>query len=683
MRMAACCSEPGSVASDESIARLQVVWRNQTTLATSVTTLGSVPRVCTTRHSCRQASESQCLQNAVIRTGYFILGMRRSCGYCEPMRQQKKQSRSARVQDTSRPTDVSEPKPTTESIKIIRIAVDDQTHPRAKLNQAVVAEYSEAMRNGDVFPPIDIFCKGTSIYLADGRHRIEAARRLARTTILAEVHSGDHRDAILFALAANTTHGVRRSNADKRKAVRIVLADPEWRTWSANEIAKRCNVSWGTVRSVWAEVRKEFGLPAFEDTLERKVRRGGSEFTQKKRRGRREKPKDPFVDAIAAMLNLSRTARAALAASSDNKLEGRLHRVAGEIQKLLGSATEATCRMTDALNMPLNVYVRPRSDGIKETPEFKKKGLCNYAVNVGMACGHQCAYCSSPALRFRSPLYGELSISAYDRGYAVIDPKTPERILKAIPDLTAEHVIQMCTMDDAWSPEARRFNVGRKCLEILLKETPAQVRILTKSAEVVKDFGVAKGFEARVMVGLSTGIPPSREDVAVAVEPNASPVRARLKALRKARDMGLRTYGMLCPCLPVVSSEEAALETLFDEVLGCGVEDIWLEPLNSRGKGLHHTVEALRTARLTTEADAVDAIRSGVGWSSFATHVIQNAIRVATQKGVLDKLHVLLYPDRLTPPDRETLEKCKRGIVWLGKDPEATTADEEPSRVHC
>jgi hypothetical protein len=42
------------------------------------------------------------------------------------------------------------------------------------LNQETVHEYAEAMRGGDIFPPIIIFFDGTDHWLAEGFHRVEA-----------------------------------------------------------------------------------------------------------------------------------------------------------------------------------------------------------------------------------------------------------------------------------------------------------------------------------------------------------------------------------------------------------------------------------------------------------------------------------------------------------------------------
>lgn len=51
------------------------------------------------------------------------------------------------------------------------------------------------------------------------------------------------RDVILHSIEANADHGVRRSIADRRRAITMVLQDPKWTAWSNSEIAQRCAVN--------------------------------------------------------------------------------------------------------------------------------------------------------------------------------------------------------------------------------------------------------------------------------------------------------------------------------------------------------------------------------------------------------------------------------------------------------
>ena len=115
---------------------------------------------------------------------------------------------------------------------------------------------------------------------------------------------------------------------------------------------------------------------------------------------------------------------------------------------------------------------------------------------------------------------------------------------------TRRGLVQICTTVDAWSPEAQELHLGRRCLEAILAEPGWTVRILTKNAAVVEDFDLIKKHRDRVLVGLSLTGTPDKEAVLSVVEPHAFPISERMAALKKAHKLGLRTYGMLCPCCP-------------------------------------------------------------------------------------------------------------------------------------
>jgi hypothetical protein len=93
------------------------------------------------------------------------------------------------------------------------------------------------------FPAIVLFGDGQRHWLADGFHRVLAAREAGLTEFPAEVRPGSERDALLCSIAANAGPGLPRSNADKRKAVSLLLADPEWGRWSDGAIARHCQVT--------------------------------------------------------------------------------------------------------------------------------------------------------------------------------------------------------------------------------------------------------------------------------------------------------------------------------------------------------------------------------------------------------------------------------------------------------
>jgi hypothetical protein len=146
-------------------------------------------------------------------------------------------------------------------IKVSMVHTDGGTQARAGLHEHTVQEYKETMTaaGGWPFPPIVLVYDGDKHWLADGFHRVAAARALGWSHVLATIQPGTRRDAILVAAGANADHGLRRSNDDKRRAVQMLLQDEEWGRWSDREIARRCKVSHPMVAKLRAELAEDTG----------------------------------------------------------------------------------------------------------------------------------------------------------------------------------------------------------------------------------------------------------------------------------------------------------------------------------------------------------------------------------------------------------------------------------------
>ncbi|UJB72676.1 ParB-like nuclease domain-containing protein (plasmid) [Acaryochloris sp. 'Moss Beach'] len=147
---------------------------------------------------------------------------------------------------------------TIQLVEIAKIRMDGGTQPRSKLYEDVVAEYAEDMKQGATFPPVVIYYDGKDYWLADGFHRVRAKEAIDEKEISAEVFPGELRDAVLHSVGANAAHGLRRTNADKRRAVIRLVRDREWRKWSDREIARRCGVSAKLVGSARKELSAAF-----------------------------------------------------------------------------------------------------------------------------------------------------------------------------------------------------------------------------------------------------------------------------------------------------------------------------------------------------------------------------------------------------------------------------------------
>ncbi len=135
-------------------------------------------------------------------------------------------------------------------MNIADITRDARCQSRVEMNIDVVADYAEAILAGATFPPITVFHDGQTHWLVDGFHRVAAAEQAGIPTIAADIRQGGIRDAELHAIGANATHGLRRTTADKRRAIEMLLEDPEWSKWSDSEIARRCVVDHKTVARI-------------------------------------------------------------------------------------------------------------------------------------------------------------------------------------------------------------------------------------------------------------------------------------------------------------------------------------------------------------------------------------------------------------------------------------------------
>jgi ParB-like chromosome segregation protein Spo0J len=177
-------------------------------------------------------------------------------------------------------------------LKLASIKVDGDLQSRDEINEAVVQEYAEVIREGGKMPPITAFYDGAKYHVADGWHRYFAHKAENLPDIEATIIEGTRRDAILFSLSANDDHGLRRTNADKRKAVMVLLEDFEWSEWNDTEIARTCKVSSVFVNKLRKQTKGDDAVPEV-----RKVKRGDTEYTMNtKNMGREAEPDVPEYD---------------------------------------------------------------------------------------------------------------------------------------------------------------------------------------------------------------------------------------------------------------------------------------------------------------------------------------------------------------------------------------------------
>ena len=149
------------------------------------------------------------------------------------------------------------------TIRLSRLYLDPAIQSRIRIDEALVAEYAEQIQAGAEFPPIVIFhdAKSDKYLVADGFHRTMATQKCKKRPTISCIiktppeHQAARMAATIFAATSNADHGLRRTNADKRRAIANLLDYPAYQQCSDRAIAKLVGVDHKTV----AEVRRNVG----------------------------------------------------------------------------------------------------------------------------------------------------------------------------------------------------------------------------------------------------------------------------------------------------------------------------------------------------------------------------------------------------------------------------------------
>ncbi|MBI2579152.1 MAG: radical SAM protein [Candidatus Aenigmarchaeota archaeon] len=174
---------------------------------------------------------------------------------------------------------------------------------------------------------------------------------------------------------------------------------------------------------------------------------------------------------------------------------------------------------------------------------LSKSGITDYCVNCYMGCGFGCTYC-----------YAQLLIRKFHPneewgGYLDVKVNAPELLEREIKK-AEKGVVMLSSVTDPYQPFEKKYELTRKCLEILLKHD-FPITILTRSPLVMRDIDLLQQFrECTVGVSITT----DNDKIKNIFEPFTPPFRVRIETLKKLKDAGLRTYAFIGPMLPMDAS---------------------------------------------------------------------------------------------------------------------------------
>jgi len=166
----------------------------------------------------------------------------------------------------------------------------------------------------------------------------------------------------------------------------------------------------------------------------------------------------------------------------------------------------------------------------------------DYVINPYTGCMHACLYCYA---RFMKRFTGHL-----EPWGDFIDVKVNAPDL--IPVKTKKYKgksIFLASVTDAYLSLERKYQLTRKILEKLIPLRP-DLGVLTKSDLVLRDIDLLKQFK-NCEVGLT--IATSDDNLRKEIEPLASSIPNRIKALKELHEAGIKTYVFVGPIMPFLT----------------------------------------------------------------------------------------------------------------------------------
>jgi hypothetical protein len=117
----------------------------------------------------------------------------------------------------------------------------------------------EALRRCEELPPVLVVRDGETFYLVDGFHRVAATRqRVGIEDITVEIIDGTFDDALWSSWGANRNHGLRRTQEDKRRAIKAAIEHFLWSRESDRAIARHIGCDHKTVGQMRERMSGEF-----------------------------------------------------------------------------------------------------------------------------------------------------------------------------------------------------------------------------------------------------------------------------------------------------------------------------------------------------------------------------------------------------------------------------------------
>lgn len=167
-----------------------------------------------------------------------------------------------------------------------------------------------------------------------------------------------------------------------------------------------------------------------------------------------------------------------------------------------------------------------------------------YNMNLYRGCQHQCIYCDSRSECYRIENFKDVLVKV----------NAIELLRRELSSKRVKGAVGTGSMHDPYMPAEARFNLTGQALEVLA-EFGFPVHINTKSDLILKDLDTLCRIN-RVHASVCFSITTADDGLARKLEPGASSVSDRFKAMRVLAARGIPVGVAMMPILPFIEDNE-------------------------------------------------------------------------------------------------------------------------------
>ncbi|MCX7921334.1 MAG: radical SAM protein [Clostridia bacterium] len=185
-----------------------------------------------------------------------------------------------------------------------------------------------------------------------------------------------------------------------------------------------------------------------------------------------------------------------------------------------------------------------------------------YNMNIYRGCEHQCIYCDS-----RSECYGIENFND-----VLVKINAVELLAKELAGKRVKGIIGTGAMSDPYTKAESKYNLTGKTLEMIAQHG-FPIHIITKSNLIIKDIDTLKDIN-RIHASVAFTVTTTDDELGKKLEPGASLISERLKAMESLACAGIYTGITMMPILPFIGDTEHNVIGIVERAAQCGAKYI-------------------------------------------------------------------------------------------------------------